>query len=299
MAPMATKTWSYISAVLLRIRARVSRLANRSDFWYTVRRYKRRYGRYPNLLRPCTHSEYINRSKLFRRYPLLTVLADKYAVRDYVRDRVGQCCLTQLYLVTDEPAEIDLESLPDSFVVKATHGSGWNIIVTDKSLVSQQEIRRQCSEWLRLNYYAVSREWCYRNIKPRILIEELLGDENGKIPCDYKVHCYNGVPKFIQVDFDRFEHHTRALFDTAWNRLPVSCTYDDHDEDVPAPATLDRIIDVAGKLAHGLDFVRVDLYGIRDRVYFGEMTLYPGAGFVIFEPDEYDLRLGSYWSALP
>lgn len=268
----------------------------RSDLVYTIRRYRQTFGRWPNLLRPKTFNEWINHKKLFDRNPLLTLLADKYQVREYVRERVGEEILTRLYLVTEDPEEIDFARLPDRFVIKTTHGSTWNILVPNKQEVDERAVKDQCAEWLRQNYYTMGREWAYKNIKPRIIVEEFLGDESGEAPCDFKFFCFGGVVKFIQVDADRFRGHKRDLYDTSWNRLNVrTCSYRNLDKALPKPEKLDEMMFIAQRLADGLDFVRVDLYDINGRIYFGEMTNYPDNGFSRIEPDEYDFIFGSYW----
>jgi hypothetical protein len=265
------------------------------DYWYTVFRYKRTYGRWPNLSFPKTFNEKVNYKKLFCRDPLLTKLADKYEVRQYVRERIGDGYLTKLYRVADNAEEIDFSWLPDSFVIKATHGCGWNIIVRDKSKVDVLAVKRQIAQWLGVNYYNVGREWCYKNIQPRVIVEEFLGDESGKVPYDYGFFCFNGVSRMIQVDADCFEHHARIFYDTDWKRINVKRMYYNFDFPLPAPTNLGRMIVVAEALSAGLDFVRVDLYSTGDRIYFGEMTQYPANGFGRFNPDEFDALLGAYW----
>lgn len=266
-----------------------------SDFRYTVRRYRNTFGCWPNLFYPTTFSEKITYKKLFNRDPLLTRLADKFSVREYVAERVGNAYLPELLFVTDCPAAINFTLLPNSFVIKATHGSGWDIIIKDKANVDTLAIRQQLSQWLRENYYYFGREWCYKNIQPQIIIEEFLSDESGSIPYDYKFFCFNGTAKIIQVDVDRFENHKRNLYDTNWEKLNIKLMYQNFEFPLPAPNNLTEMIFIAEKLSAGLDFVRVDLYNIGGTIYFGELTHYPGNGFERFEPKEYDKFLGTYW----
>lgn len=274
-------------------------LAHSSDLLYTLARYRRTFGRYPNLIRPKTFNEHLNQKKLFDRSPLLTVLADKYKVREYVRDRVGEEVLTRLYLVVDSPDQLDFSLLPDRFVIKATHGCQWNIVVTDKSEIDTAAIRQQLGQWISQNYYSRGGQWCYKNIPPRILVEEFLGDDDGEVPHDYKFFCFWGHVQCIQVDVGRFVNHRRNLYDLDWNLLDVRYKYDHTDVPIPRPGRLDEMVRIAESLAGGLDFVRVDLYGLSNRVCFGEMTHYPENGFGLFQPGSYDLFLGSCWSRRP
>ena len=269
------------------------------DMVYWMAAYFRVFGRSPNLACPRTFSEHIARKNLFDRRPLLTTLADKYAVRQYVRERVGNAHLPQVYLVSDDPREIDLAVLPDRFAVKATHGSGWTIFVLDKQHADMQEIRRTCAGWLATNYYDMKREWAYRDIKPRIMVEEFLGDACGVAPIDYKFFCFHGVARVVQVDVGRFRQWTSDYYDRDWRRMALWQNVSKLPDALPRPKSLERMIGVAEKLAAGLDFLRVDLYDVAGRVVFGEMTNYPWRGLYRFEPEEWDAVLGSFWCAGP
>jgi len=266
------------------------------DYWYTVFRYRRKFGRWPNLRSPKTFSEKVNYKKLYCRDPLLTTLEDKYEVRQYVRERIGDEYLTKLYLVTDNAEDIDFAKLPDRFVIKATHGCGWNIIVKDKSGVDVLAVKQQMAQWLRLNYYNVGREWSYKNIPPRIIVEEFLGDQSGKVPYDYKLFCFNGVTRMIMVVSDRFTKPKANYYDRDWKKLDAKGRWwDTFDSPLPFPANHGRMIAVAEALSAGLDFLRVDLYNTGDRIYFGEMEPYPANGFQRWNPKEFDAVLGTYW----
>ncbi len=267
------------------------------DIVYTVARYTHTYGRLPNLISPRTFSEHLNHKKLFDRRPILTQLADKYAVRRYVAERVGAEFLPDLYLVTQNPDQIQLSALPERFVIKATHGSGWSIIVTDKSTADEEAIRCRCATWLKKNYYELKREWCYKDIQPRIIVEAFLGDSDGRVPVDYKLFCFDGSAKLIQVDIGRFESQRRYFYDLQWHRVDVKLTHTPGEGQLRRPDNLEQIIQTAESLADGLDFVRVDLYSVQQQVYFGEMTNYPGRGFSPFEPSEWDAILGSFWAS--
>ena len=148
--------------------------------------------------------------------------ADKYAVREYVAERIGDEYLVPLLYHTDSPADITPENLPDApFIVKTTHGSSGGIMVRDKSAIDWKALRESLRELLRTNYY-LSKEWPYKNIESRIVVEKLLLDRNGNIPFDYKIHCFHGQSRIIQVDLDRFIDHKRNLYDTEWRLQPFT-----------------------------------------------------------------------------
>jgi hypothetical protein len=281
-----------------------------------LRRHRRAHGRLPNLLYPTTFNEHVVYKKLFDRNPLLVQLADKYAVRDYVAARVGPAYLKQLYWVTDDPTTIDWESLPQSFVVKATHGCRFNLFVDDKTKLDHAAVVARCQTWLAQNYYWRGREWCYKAIPPRIMVEEFLSsDALMQIPDDYQFFCFGGVPTYIQIyrrgnpqeqrggtvpgaiqgSLDRVGPWYTNLYDTAWNRLPVKTTLENYEGDLAPPPTLEEMFSVARKLAAGLEFVRVDLYSIGTRIVFSEMTHYPANGMMTFQPVEYDTLFGAHW----
>lgn len=262
----------------------------------TLKRYNQTFHkRLPNIFQPKTFNEYLLRKKIFDRNPLLTQLADKYAVREYVAERIGTEYLAKLYYVTDDPATIDFAQLPNRFVIKATHGSGYNLIVKDKSSLDYNEVIQTCRKWLSSNYYKRGGEWCYRDIPPRIIIEEFLKTDNGDVPPDYKFFCFNGQPHFVQVDVDRFIEHKRNIYDLEWNKLPVAYHFKNFDWALDAPINLGKMISLAQKLSNGLDFIRVDLYSLETQVIVGEMTNYPENGFGNFDPPEYDLVFGEKW----
>lgn len=265
------------------------------DVSYVVGRYCYKFKRLPNIKKPKTFNEHIARKKLIDRDITLTKLADKVAVRDYVTERIGEKYLTKVLSVVDDPKKIDFDLLPNSFVIKATHGSGFTTIVKDKSQLNYADIIEECQKWLATNYYTIGREWFYKDIPPRILIEELLQTGNGEVPPDYKFFCFSGVPTFIQIDIDRFTQHKRGIYDTQWNKLPVALHYEAFDWSIDAPPNLDEMVSLAAKLSSGLDFVRVDLYSINDKIIFGEMTHCPGNGLEKFIPAQYDLIFGQAW----
>jgi hypothetical protein len=250
---------------------------------------------FPRLIRPRTFNEKVRHRILFDRRAVLTQLADKAAVRDYVEARLGRRLLPERYYITIDPDTIPFDKLPDRFVVKPTHGSGWIQIVTDKSTLDRATLIETCRGWLRQSYYEATHEWVYKNIEPRIIVEQFIDDGTGNTPNDYKFFVFDGAVEMIQVDTARFSDHRRRLYTPTWEKLSVRSDYDDISGEVPRPRHLQQMIAAAEGLGRGLDFIRVDLYDTPDRVFFGELTTTPEGGWGRFRPDEFDHHLGRRW----
>ena len=260
-------------------------------------RFRQTLGYYPNVLFPKTFNEKLQRRKLFDRRPILALISDKYAVRNYVREKLPVDIFPRLYCVTENPSDINFKHLPNRFVIKPTHASGWVRIVKDKSLISERELQEQCQKWLGRSYYDVSKEWVYKNVPRRVLVEELLEDGTGDVPRDYKFFVFAGKVELVQVDVDRFRAHRRNLYDRHWNRLDVRFVYDTYSGALTRPNNLAKMIEYAEVLGNGLEFVRVDFYDLGSRIVFGEMTATPENGFGKFVPQSFDLFLGGLWHA--
>lgn len=260
-----------------------------------IKYYRRVFERMPNLINPKTFNEKILLKILFDRNPKLTLFADKVLVRDFVRSRLGgDEYLTKLYAVVDNAAEISGLNLPNRFVMKPNHLSGKIKIVGDFGSQSVDELKELAERWLKINYYYAGNEWAYKNIKPKIMFEELL-EFDGKIPDDWKFLCFNGEPRFINIDRDRFIKHKRNNYDVNLSLLPVEYGFENFQEKVDVPPAFDKMLEIARKLSSESDFIRVDLYNINGRILFGELTSYPGAGLTKFEPSSWDITFGSYW----
>ena len=233
---------------------------------------------------------------LWRRDPVLTQCADKYAVRDYVSGRGLGAILNQLYGTWDTADAIDFSVLPSSFVLKVTWGCGMNILCQDKTALDSNLVRASLREWLKHNHYWKTREWSYKAIPPRVIAERYLGPELS----DYKIFCFHGEPALVQIDQNRFTRHTRDLFDCTWQPVPVTYVYPRSGRIVPRPAQLDAMLHCARTLARGHPFVRVDLYAPDDaRVVFGEMTWYPEGVAGRFSPEQFDTELGNRLALSP
>ncbi|WP_158521503.1 ATP-grasp fold amidoligase family protein [Kushneria konosiri] len=288
---------------LLRTRQRCSeafRRLKRSDRREAVRQFEKRFGRTPSLKTPRTWSEKLTCLKLDADRPIFRDLADKLAVRDFVAQRLGQQHLIPLLASNPVLTRDMFEALPEQFVIKSNHGSAMNRIVTDKSALSFKELKRQTDGWLSRNFYMGSRETQYRNIAPQLVVEQLMLDDSGNIPADYKLHCFNSTEAsrcIIQVDSDRFNGHCRDYFTTDWQRLPLKVKYANSSASrLPTrPDNLEALIECAKTLSQGFAYVRVDLYSLQGQVYFGEMTFTPESGFGRFEPGHFDEQWGKYF----
>jgi hypothetical protein len=182
-------------------------------------------GYLPHLRHPRTFNEKICNRKLFNPVPQAAMLADKLAVRRFVAERGYPDILNEILLVTKNPEEIDFSKLPERFVVKATHGSGWNIIVKDKQKIVPEEIVGRCKIWMNINYGEWAREHHYQDIPPAIIVERFLFDEHYEVPLDYKLFVFHGKCHFIQVDYGRFAEHTRTIYDRNWEPQEFTFKY--------------------------------------------------------------------------
>jgi hypothetical protein len=259
--------------------------------------HRKRIGRFPKLFRPTTYNEKIL-LRCLRPDPRYSALTDKLTARDYVRDKIGEKYLIPMISAPSDFTQAIFDRLPNSFVMKANHGSSFVEIVRDKSQHTFEHLQFLASQWLSTNFYRNARERHYRGIQPRIYFENLLLDEHGTIPADYKVHCFANRPgrpvMFILVVSDRFGSNTRGdTYDAQWNHLDLEfLPYLRSTSPAPPPNNLDLLLDTAARLSEGFDYVRVDLYAPTDEVFFGELTFTPGAGVSPMRPDRVDFEWG-------
>ena len=263
-----------------------------TDKIFIKRTFRIRLGYDLNLDNPKTLNEKIQWLKLNDRTPLHTVCADKYAVREYVKEKIGEHHLIPLVYRTDNPADILPINLPDyPCIIKTNHGSGGHLIVKDKYKFDWKSAQKKLAKSIKSNHYYTFREWPYKNIDPCIIVEKLLLDIDSNIPPEYKFHCFNGNVKIISIDIDKYSDHKRNIYDKDWNfincraRLP-------NGMDAGKPKMLNKMKSLAEILAKDFRYVRVDLYNLGSEVYFGELTFSPHAGFQIFIPSEYDRIFG-------
>jgi hypothetical protein len=269
------------------------------DEVFTRLQFLYRLHRWLNLRHPRTFNEKLQWLKLRYRDPLMRRCADKVAVRDYVAEQAGPDVLIPLLGTYTSAAAIDFQRLPKRFVLKANHGSGWNILCRDRETLDFARTRARLDAWLRTDFSRIAREWVYEGIPPRLLCEEFLATATGEPPSDYKFFCFHGKPVFVQVDYDRFIRHERALYTADWKKLPCALEYALKEEPTPPPPMLTRMLELAGKLSAPFPFVRVDLYDLEGRVYFGELTFFPGKGVERFRPRDYDEIFGRHLQLEP
>lgn len=269
---------------------------NMDDRTYIERQYRSRMGKILHLEPPVLYNEKVQYRKLYDRDPRMKELADKAAVRNYVEERIGAKYLTKVYGVYDTVEEIPFDSLPERFAMKLTNGSGFNFICREKTPEEIRKIRKLFRQWLKLDFYMLGREWAYKGVKNRIICEEYLEEKDGSGLNDYKIFCFNGKPRLIQVDFDRFTNHRRNLYTPEWQFLNERVAYEnDPDASLPPPPNFSEMLACAEKLSEGFSHVRVDFYDIDGRIVFGEMTFYHGAGYLRFEHEAFEKKLGDYW----
>lgn len=263
------------------------------------RRFRKLRGYDLNLDSPTSFSEKVVWKKLYDRNPLLTITADKYQVRTYLKQKLGrgeaEKILIPLLFVTDNPEEIPFGNLPEKYIIKANHGSHWNIVV-DGMEINRKKIISNCKKWLKQRYGLAKNEWAYKNIEPKIIIEELLIDEKGKIPKDYKFFVFHGVCRKIMVFSDRFSERGKKVlsYDRDWNCTTLPITRRSRTA-IKKPETYQEMLNLAEKLGKDFDFVRVDLYTVNKKVFFGELTHYPMSGSSLPAPRENDIELGKFW----
>lgn len=263
-----------------------------------ARLYRRRVGVDLDLVNPTRYTEKIQWAKLYNRDPRRSLLSDKLRVRDWVSSKIGNEYLIPLLGSWRSTEDIDFSYLPDSFVLKTNNSSGTNIIVSDKTLIDTSKVRRRLNAWLKRDLGWYYFEMQYVGIQPMILAEKYMVDEHeGRDLRDYKFLCFDGEPFFVWVDLDRSGNHRRVVLNMDWEPQPwVMNDYPRYDGLVERPECFEEMIAIARSLSEGFDHVRVDMYVIDDKPYFGEMTFTSASGFGRFHPDEYDQIIGSLWN---
>lgn len=248
-----------------------------------------------NLENPQRYTEKIQWYKLYYRNELMPICVDKYRVREYIESKHLSDILVKLYGVYDNVEDISFNLLPNRFVLKTSNGSGTNIICKNKNEISKEVIVERVYRFLRQSHASAGREWAYALGSPKIIIEELLEDPNttdGSVS-DFKFLCFNGQPEYIVLDIDRFTNHKRNIYDVQWNDLHIEsdcpCI---NDRTIERPANLGKMIEIATNLCEDFPAVRVDLYNINGRIYFGELTFFPWSGYVRYKPDSFDYEMG-------
>lgn len=260
-------------------------------------KFYRCHGYRLDLEDPRSFNEKIVWRKIFDRNPLFPQVMDKLGARSYVKKTLGkegEEILIPLLLVTEGPADIPFELLPEEYIVKPNHGSGWYVIVGHEKRVPREEIIKQGRKWLRKTYGKSKMEWAYRNIQPRIMVEKLLRNRQGRLASDFKFHVFNGKVEWVFVMHDRFGSRSAARYLRDFSRMdsgPTSCK---RAKDISEPENFGKMLEIAEKLGRPFDYIRVDLYNVEGAIYFGEFTLYPASGLNPMEK-AMDFRMGEKW----
>lgn len=259
--------------------------------------YRVETGQSLHLHNPQTFNEKMQWLKLNNRNPKFSEMVDKVAVRDIIKTEIGEQYLVPILGVWDNADKIDFNTLPDQFVLKCTHDSGDLIICKDKSKLNIEEARAKLNKGLKTSLYAKGREWPYKNVKPRVYGEVYMSDEDSDQLTDYKFYCFNGIPKLIQVDYDRFTDHKRQFYSPSWELTNISWHLpSDTTKMLKRPVVLEEMLKISAKLSKEIPFLRVDFYVVGTKLYIGETTFFPGAGFGKWMPEGTDEMLGQWLS---
>ena len=272
-----------------------------NDEDYIRRMYKAKFGRYPNLETPVTYTEKLQWLKLHDQRPEYTSLVDKYEVKQFVAERIGSQYVIQTLGVWNKFEDIDFDSLPEQFVLKTTHDSGGVVICKDKRSFDLKHARKVINKSLNSCFYAIYREWPYKNVKPRIIAEKYMEDSTTKELRDYKFFCFDGKVKALFIASDRQKSGEETKFDfydENYNHLPFLNGHPNAAIPPVKPSGFEDMKILAEKLSYGFPHVRVDLYEVDGSIFFGELTFCHWSGFVPFEPEEWDEKFGT-WLNLP
>ncbi|WP_026514193.1 ATP-grasp fold amidoligase family protein [Butyrivibrio sp. LB2008] len=268
---------------------------------YLKYQYKKRVGKKLHFRNPINYTEKIQWAKINRKNPLLTQLSDKVEARKWVSSTIGEEYLIPIVgEVYTDAEDIDFDNLPEKYVIKLNTGSGFNIIVNDSSEINKEAAKNSLKKWMNSNYAYNSLELQYKDIIPRIYIEEnLLEDGMSDLP-DYKFFCFGGKVFCSYTRIKTYEGHTKGevgFFDRDYNLMPYyRADYASLKEQLDKPKNYEKMVEIAEKLSYGFSHVRVDLYNISGKIYFGEMTFTTNSGYIRFVPEEFDRILGDQWN---
>ena len=265
-----------------------------SDRNYLKFYYRCKYGEALRLDPPVLFTEKLQWLKIYNQKPGFTKMVDKLEAKKYVADKLGERYVTPLLGVWERFDDIDFDALPDKFVLKCTHDCGGLVICTDKKRLDMKAAKRKLERSLKYNWYYMRREWPYKNVKPRIIAEEYMENDSKNGLYDYKVWCFNGKPEFVQFISGRLGGSTReGFYDHDWKLQDFSYHNPKMTESIPRPEKLEELLELCGKLAEGIPFVRTDFYILPDNsIRFGEITFFPMSGLDHFTPETANRRLG-------
>lgn len=275
--------------------ARFSKAVDRvNDEQYTKSLYRIVFGKQLRLNPPVTYNEHLCKLKIDDDGKNLAHYADKYEVREYISEIIGVEFLNTVYGIYDSFDEIDFESLPKAFALKGTHGSSFNIIVPDKNKLDIEDARIKFRKWLSEDYYYWQREKQYHYIKPRIMCDAFLEPSDHSMLNEIKLFCINGKVRFITDNHEKEGKRYSNVYDGSWNLQGVTYGFP-NNKSISPPSNGNQLIELAEKLAAPFKFVRVDLYNVDEKVYFSELTFYPGGGLLPFSSMEFDKQMGKFF----
>ncbi len=288
------KSYSFFNRLLNKVLSLTHRLW--TDKAYIRFKFRLRTGYFPDLSNPKSFNEKLQWLKLNDRDVRYVNLVDKIEAKKIVSNIIGEEYIIPTLATYKTFEEIDFSSLPEKFVIKTNHDSGGVFICKNKNTLDLRKLENKIGKSLRHNYFYVGREWPYKMIKPRILVEELIENTDSQDLPDYKFMCFNGKVRccFICLDRRSKEGLCVNFYDRDWKLMPFSRHYPIKNTPVEKPKSYEKMIELAEKLAQGFRFVRVDFYNINGKIYFGELTLYPGNGWEEFEPLDWDYKLGEW-----
>ena len=264
------------------------------DKAYLKLRFRVKLHKKLDLKNPKTFNEKLQWLKLYNRNPEYTKMVDKYEVKNYVADIIGEEYIIPTFGIYDKFEDINFDRLPKQFVIKCTHDSGGIVICRDKDKLNIEEAKNKIEKSLKNNYFYHGREWPYKSVKPRIIIEKYMFDKNFEELKDYKLFTFNGIPKIILVCSERSKELKETWFNDKFEKLDLMEGGHGVDSNLNRPRKLKEMIKLSEELSHNIPFVRVDFYEIGDRVYFGEMTFYPASGFEDFNPEKWNDIMGNF-----
>ena len=269
------------------------------DAQYLKFMYRAKLKKKLDLKNPKTFNEKLQWLKLYDRKPEYTQMVDKYAVRQYIAERIGEECLVPLVGGPwNSFDEIDFDSLPNRFVLKCTHDSGGLVICRDKKTLDKAATKEKIEKCLKRNYYYSSREWPYKDVKPRIIAEKYLEDTVDDALTDYKFFCFNGEAKVMYISKDKGKDPRTDFFDMHFSHLPVQARDPNAEVQPQRPKQFDKMRKIAEILSQEIPQLRVDFYVVDERIFMGELTFYHMSGLTLITPYEWNLKMGS-WIELP
>ena len=262
------------------------------DKYYIKTKYKQKMHKELDLNNPKTFNEKLQWLKLFNRKPEYTIMVDKYAVKQYVREKIGDEHIIPLIGVWDSITEIDFDMLPNQFVLKCTHDGGV-FVCKDKKILDIEKAKTWLNYHLKRKYYKWCREWPYKNVKPRIIAEKYIQDDEKPELRVYKLFCFNGVPALIQmITGDKTKDEYINYYDTEWNLLNIKQNFPNGPID-EKPLCLKELLNLSSIISDNIPFVRTDFYIVNGNILFSEYTFFSDAGFERFHPDDWDYKLGA------